>query len=236
MKPTKNEGGRVVTIVPMDYEPTPPPPLKLRRHQHVPLSGYDAIKSVDYYSGTTVWEDGKTTKWAKPKRRATFDPQARPSSPQVKQAARFRAYWSTHPYECQVCGINRDAAGYLQVPINPHEGKIRLYLATGDFNPGEEPDDELLALCDSCCRETSELADQPGAPAWGLLVLRLQGKRKRQLRQRSDLIAEQRRERENLRARKQEWRAEIDRRKEAGEILDAEFRSEYADVYTFKSA
>lgn len=234
MKPTKRAGERVVTYLPMEYDPTPPPPLKLRSLQPPAGDWYDQIESIDAHKGVTHWKDGTYSRWQGVSRRATFDPQVRPSPDWIKRRARVQAYWGSHPYECQVCGLDRDKDGFLQRPINVNDGPIKLHLATGSFEPGDEPDNELLALCDSCAKETSELAHEHGSQNWGPLVLRLQGKRKLKERRRRDLITQQRQDREILRTRKLEWRAEIDRRKEAGEVLDAEFRSEYADVYTLK--
>lgn len=226
-----DDKGRTVTFLAMEYDPSPPPPLKLRAVQPPPEDCYDAVASIDAYSGITRWKDGQVTRWSGVSRKATFNPEVQSSPEWAKWRARVQSYWGSHKYECQVCGLDRDKYGILQRPVGVNDGPIKVYPATGVWGDGDEPDDELLALCDPCAKETSELAYEYRTQDWGSMVRRLQGKRKRLERRRRDLISNQAKERVHRRARKQQWRDEIARRKQAGIILDAEFQAEYADVY-----
>ena len=235
MKSTQPRPERVITYLPMEYEPSPPPPIKLRGVQPPAGDCYDQIEHIDAYKGITRWKDGTVTQWQGVSRRATLNPNAQPGPDWKKQRARVQAYWGLHPYQCQACGLDRDEDGILQRPVNVNDGPIKVYPATGSFEPGDEPDDELLALCDPCAKETSELAYEYRTQDWGSIVRRLQGKRKLKERRRRDLISNQAKERRHKRARRQEYKEKlaghIERSRTEGIPIPREFVSEYADVH-----
>lgn len=234
MKPTEHLTDRVVTYLPMEYEPSTPPPLKLRRSQSVPDNGYEAIRDVEAYGGITRWKDGEVTTWEPVSRRATPIIDAQPSEGWEKWRARVNGYWNSHRYECQVCGLDKDARGYLQRPINVNDGPIRLYPDTGEWDTGNEPDSELLALCDPCANEASLIAAESRVSRLGLVVIRLQGRRKRMERRRRNLIAQQRADRQLRRDRRNEYKVElnqhIERFKSEGVPISREFVHRFANI------
>ena len=109
-----DDEGRTITFLAMEYDPSPPPPIKLRGVQPPPEDCYDAIESIDAYSGITRWKDGQATRWSGISRKATFNPEVQSSPEWAKWRARVQSYWGSHPYVCQVCGHGKkDSVEYV---------------------------------------------------------------------------------------------------------------------------
>lgn len=162
----------------------------------------------------------------------TLDRDAEEASWEDKWKARVESYWSTHPYRCQSC--DKDG-GQRHNDVLKGEVQVRglIPFAERKSYPGTEKNEDLAALCWGCWNEARYISNQTGDPLADV-VHRFTFRNQATTTRRQRLIAKQRRHREYIRARRAQWKAELEehqkRWREVGITIPREFHSKYRDL------